>query len=1192
LKRIVSISLVGLLVIAGAGLFFLPRLADGPHQGQLVARQLAELSGQRVQLTGAAVSLWPRPHMVLKGLTLLTADGSETLMQSAEAQLDLSWSGLISGTPEIRQMTLLSPQVTLRRLPSGGLNWNPLQISRIGLSSLTLEGGRLTVLDGTRQDVIENLRGTYTLSDLAGWIELELNGEWQQGPVSLNIHSDLPNAMGLTQIQGNFSAAAAGATGEISGRFGGAAVNWPADGQVHLASEKPGELWNLLAPILDLPLMPADAALTQPLDVTAIISGNRQNYEVRDLNVKLGQSQAKGLVRIVSDPSPGVSMALQFGQLDMAAFMPQLTKTFGAGQFKIPLNLVGAFDVKVDRLKGAPLPLSNVAVKGELKGGTLHFNSATASLPGNANLSLGGTLSTAATPVPLLDLNVALDTAQLRDMLGLMSSTLLGVDDGALQQLKLAANIRGAWGRWGLPDFSVTLDGLQAKGQASKRDNGVWDVRLTADQIDLARYTRNGLPVWLWNLPPLDASIVVRQLRSNTQVAENVILDTQYDGRVLTVKQLNLRTLDGTTLSANGTLGRDLTVPFDFGLKLSTPDFAALKSNVPQAVQLMPELVSNALSGAVNVDTRWRVTPEEAARLAVISLGAGRIDTVVTSHGETDPVTWKARVRHPSAAEFVRMFSLPYVAAASGTLDFYAEGQVQSPTRWDVTNVQGQFGSAQITSGNLLVETDPVLQWEGRVGLASADALDLAGALNLARLAEGAGRLEVNADRLLVHDQIVANLAGVLRFANNQIEAESLKGGWRNGQFTLTGSANFANGLPAIKADLAVSDAEVDWRGGPRFGVNGVMDMHLNAEATGADFAALQSTLAGSGEFSFAGGQFMGMDFSSFARTVAKQREKANIETLLLRGGQSDISAFGGDFIIDTGVVSVPKLTLRSSAADLEGNARLDLKAPRLDLISNITFADLGAEAPPLGMSITGETSNLGASFEVSQLTAFFMPVPAQAAPPAAEQPAADAKAEPKADEKAEEAKAKPEAEPAKKKTNINRKKGEEAAKADASEGAAPKPKPETEAMPSVPDVLNAMRGGDAPAPEPALPAPNAQYNTQDLPDGIRIIRPLQGDDDDGRAAQDPAPQPVQEKEPAPEAATAEPLPTATPPATTPEVPPEFANEQPPEPITQEEAIKRGADGTVRLPAANGPSEEDTGGDAPPSLDDLLRSAR
>lgn len=1137
MKRLLAIiALLGLLT-GGVWSLTVPRMADGQRQGQAVAARLAAATGQRVQISGAVgVTLWPRSSIVLHDLSLVSADGKETLLTAPEMELDVSFRGLLTGDLDVRHITLNSPEMVFRRT-GGKLNWNPMAIVEGGFESLSLQRGRLVVMEGQTQEAFEDVSGTLSHSSLMGWARLDLNAMWRQAPVKLSLQAGAADAMGLSLVNAALDIQAAGAHAEFSGRLGGGSVNWPADGQIKAKVEKPGVLWALMARIANFPPPADDPALSQPLTLAATLNGNYTSYEARDVDLVLGSSVVKGLVRLVPGPTPGVSTALSVGTIDVSQW-PALRRDLSAGNFKLPLSWLGAFELRIAELKGFAAPLSNVRLKGELKSGVLSLTTGGAMLPGASQVTLTGTVMTAATPVPQADLRFDLDTSQLGELV--KATGMSGLPEG-VRQLKLSAALRGPWNRIAIPSARLTLDGAEITGQASRRDDGVWDAHLSAERVDLARYFSGGqAPLWIWNLPPFKAALSARQVRAGQQVADNVSADLGYDGKALTVSQLNLRSLDGTSLSLTGTLGRDATVPFDLSAKLTTPDFGVLRGNLPAVASLLPETVGQSFTGSGSIETRWRVTGDEVSRLSVLSLSGGRLDTVVTAKAGA-PVAFRIRARHEDTAAFFKRLALPYAGTGGGALDLYAEGTSTANGQWEVSRLEGQAAGLQVADGALTVSTRPVLQWDGRLNVSSADIAQLLGAVDVKALVGSVGRLEFAADRLTAGTEEITDLSSALRFAGGRVDLEQFTGKWRGGTVSSTASADMspASGV-ILKGNADIKGAAVNWRGGPRFGLAGELDLRAQLETQGLDRAGWIRALKGSGEFSIAGGKLSGLDFTALKKALASAGAASNLDALFVRGGQSDLSAAGGDFVIADGVVSVPALSLASPDGRAAGGVQIDLAAPRLDGNVRVTLGE-GNDAPRFGMTVAGALDDLAGTFDTTELAAKLAPKPVEAvaaAPVEEKKPeeaaAADIKDAVKPPEKKaatkEPEKKEAEAAPVSSKTiggagtSVNRKKA-----------AAPPSKPGV-ATPSVADLLSAMKS-DVEAIQPS------EEEESDVSGGMRVITPAAG--------------------PAPEPAKAAPTPVAA------------------------RADKKTGEAVLKLPTATGKAEDVSG--APPSLDDLLQ---
>jgi hypothetical protein len=789
----------------------------------------------------------------------------------------------------------------------------------------------------------------------------------------------------------------------------------------------------------------------------------------------------------------------------------------------------------------------------------LDIGSLTAALPGDSKLLAKGIVSTAAAKEPQLDLRVQLESA---DPLVLLKALSPQTETTSFpENIKVAFDVRGPWSRPSAPNLSLTLDGVEAKGQVVRTPEGIFDVRLTTDLLDIGPYLQaSKAPEWLWGLPAFKATLLARNLRAGQLSAENVVADVSADGRVLYLNQINLRLLDGTNTTMNGSIAKDKVAPFNFRIRLNTNDFASLSRDVPQAALLLPFGAAKNLPGNITLESEWKSDATSISQQSSLLLPGGQVDVRVSSQGN-DPLEWKLRVRHQNTAEFFKYFSLPALSLSTEAMDLAAEGAVPSAGIWSIAAAKGNVAGLTINDGVLTLTQNPLWQWEGSLSLGHVDGATLLASLNTSALTPVLARLSLQAESLALGEEHIENPSATLRLANSEAELSGLTGAWRQGVVRFSGSANLHNpDIPTYKMDMSLDGVKLSVRGGSRFGLAGDLGLQIQLESQGLTLADMRSNLSGNGEFSMSSGRFAGLDFSGLEAqlTEVKPSTAAKLPALLARSGQNELMNFGGNFVVESGVITAPRTRLRTTNGLLEGNMVIDLRAPRLDAQTTLSIA--GAESlPPIGMNISGPLNGLGATFDVEALELALAPPPA---PPSSPEP-----------NKGEAEEKKPEPLPTTVTTAPTNPKTTDVDiraifnKKSASEG----PAKESQAKPGLEAQRNANE--EDVAPEPTVAPTTKTKRSSATP----VIQPPRVPDElDGVGMRvitlNPPPQ-QGSTEP-----TGGPAPETLPETTAVPMPATMANSPPPAK-------------TVTLPPATG-SDERSSADAPPSLDDLLGQVR
>lgn len=977
--KVLTAAGVVLGVIVLALVVSVPKLLDGTRQGQAIANQIATATNLRVVIDGPVeVSIWPRPHIGINQFRLISLDGATTRLAVPRVDLNVTLGSLLSGDYEVEQIALQQPQFTVD--PSGTFAGRDLtlQLQALSVRRISIHDGALTINGGPVPENISAINGSVLLPDSTTLLRTNLKADWRGAPLHLMIDIATPLGSDPSLARASLDIGAAEAALTLAGIVDFAKPDWPVQAQLDVQAAQGATLWALAASLGFAPSAPADAALRQPLTMSAVLNGNRSTYNFEGIKLALGDWPVEGLARIVTGKDGGLSVALKTGVVDLANW-PTLLDWSRRGSLVIPAQWLGAFDLNLGGLVFANYNATNMRLKGEIKNGTLSFSEASAQLPGGARANLSGTITTAANAAAVVDGKATLEALQLRDLLTAWQVPLpAGVEDSAFRQLKASADLRGSWSQLGLSNLELQLDGVKLTGQVSPSAPGArLAASLTIEQLNLDQYAAaGGLPGWLWQLPGVDFNLRLGRVQAGSQQAENINLQGQLENGLLTVKSLEAADFGGNKLRLSGTLSADAARDADFTLRLVSPDFAALTQSFAPAARLVPPQLVSLLGANTDLSVRWRRSTGETQQLSSATFAEGRFDVVLTEKADT-PTRWKVRLQNRETALWLARLlpaALSRPDAVLGLMDVYAEGEALTGNSWRVANIQGQLAGISFKGGELTVTPGAPTQVSGQLSIGQGSLALLQQTLNLPTLLPLLnGEISLSADKLIWRGQPVEQVNATLTLSpGGQLALANTTGRWRDGQFTLSGQATLA-GVPTLKGQLDLRETNLSWLGGDRFGMDGVTDFSLRAESSGSDWAQLMRNLSGDGEFSLDSGTLKGIDFAALTEALLDKRPPATLDAILARGGESVLSTFGGDFAIEEGVLRAPALRLRTPAASAEIAADIDLSVPRLDAAATVTLRDV-ASAKPFMLRLSGRLDNVSASFDAQALTASAKP--------------------------------------------------------------------------------------------------------------------------------------------------------------------------------------------------------------------------
>lgn len=1002
LTRPLAIGIASVAFIAAVLLLGIPPLLDGTRQGQALAGQLANATGQQVRIEGPVrVSLWPTPHLAIGRLKLISTVDQTVLLAVPRIDLKVSLGSLISGTYAASAITLVTPEITLPQSALQKTDWFPRLTTAVGglsVRQLTLSNATLKVIQQGRSEVVEQVTASINIPGNSTLLHAKVTGQWRGAPLSYDLDVGAPLAGTPSMFSSHLQIGAAITTVSLSGLYTQGHPDKPLEGQLEIKAGQGAALWALGSSLGLLPPAPADPGLTAPLALAGTLEVGKDGYVVRTLKASLGDQTAQGSARLVTQPNPGLSVALQVGTLDMAQW-PGLLTAVSQGRLALSPGWVGAFDLALAGLKSSAFNSGAVQLKGEVAGGQIRLSNLSFTLPGATQVKLNGVITPRADAVAETDLMLSAESTDLRGLLAGLGVTLPeGLDDAALRQGRLTTGLHGLWTRPGFKDLTLKVDGVEVSGQLSVRaDTGRYDANLIINQLDVNRYMALGTaPGWLWQLPPASLSLAFKHVRLAGQSAEAVNMSADIDSGLLTIRALDAADFGGNRFRLSGTLSPDPAKASDLVLHLSTPDFAVLRESFTPAALLLPGLVAGHLAGPVELSVRWRNLEGERQRLSNLSLGSdGRLDLVMTTP-LSGPSAWKARLQQRETSQLLTRLAPALLArpdAVLGPVDLYAEGTEQEGGLWQLTALQGQLAGMSLKGGDLSVMPGTPLQLNGHLQVASAS-LDLwkenLVPLELARLLTGS--LEVTADRLTLLAAPMTDATAHLTLApGGKITLSPFNGHWREGTLAITGEAQLGTST-ALKGTVDLRAATVALRSGPRFGLSGLLDLNLDVTTSGQNSREWLANLEGSGDFSLDSGDFNGLDFAALTESLQSEPTKANLPVLLNRSGKTTLSAFGGDVSIENGIAKASQLRFRTPSASADVTAQLDLAGPTLDIASTVQLREF-ERAPTFRLLLNGPLESVTPTFEAEALAQFFKgpPATAEATAPATDKPAAPA---------------------------------------------------------------------------------------------------------------------------------------------------------------------------------------------------------
>lgn len=320
---------VGLAVGYNAAL---PLLISTTDVRPTVEHMLDAWSGGKSRIDGEPeIRFWPSPTLTLRSATIETTDGtSRKLAYIGSITASFSLFSAVDGEPELEDIRLIEPVVTLERRTDGTLNWQrphwlttpetPTSSDDTPFGDVTVENGRLQIIDLVTNQTREfsGIAGTVRWPSFAEHLSAQLSGSlggqlvtWTldcNEPLTLLAGRDTTLKTSMTSAPLNLSFEGVGNLSEtpiVSGRL-----------QVSTASMQALAAWFQGK---------AEHALPDSnFNLSANVATGSASLKLDDLQLTVGGANATGILDISAslDNAPRIEGTLAFDRIDLNGLQP------------------------------------------------------------------------------------------------------------------------------------------------------------------------------------------------------------------------------------------------------------------------------------------------------------------------------------------------------------------------------------------------------------------------------------------------------------------------------------------------------------------------------------------------------------------------------------------------------------------------------------------------------------------------------------------------------------------------------------------------------------------------------------------------------------------------------------------------------------------------------------------------------
>ena len=513
-----------LLVLVVAALFIVPSVLDWERFKPEITERLEAITGREIAIDGPlAVSILPTPTIKAADLRIANAPGAVAPDMARIASLDLTLAlgPLLGGKIAVTSLEMVEPMIELQRLADGRPNWlfetepDPTvetsasgepEAAALGLTridSATITNGTIVYrhADDEPPARIDGIDAAISARSLDGPFRGEGNFAVRGRAIKFQLATGTVGEDRTLPV--SFEATFGGERGNalFEGILNGIDGMPAFDGSVRSEAPDFGALLNALA--VDLGSLPA-APLGSEFSAKGEFSVRADTIAARELQVRLGESQANGTLSWQGGDVPRLAAEIDLNRIDLDRFLPDDGKpkpagsagsgsepqtaeaagSDGAGQpgsaaalatpqsitddirREIPTKIDAALDLTIGALTWRKGVIRKARARLALENGVVTIRQTSALLPGGADVDLAGRL-TANGNGQWMEGVGEIEAEDLRATL-----SWLGVDVGAvpadrLRRLSASADLAASGDRLSASNLDIRVDTMRIAGNVS-----------------------------------------------------------------------------------------------------------------------------------------------------------------------------------------------------------------------------------------------------------------------------------------------------------------------------------------------------------------------------------------------------------------------------------------------------------------------------------------------------------------------------------------------------------------------------------------------------------------------------------------------------------------------------------------------------------------------------------------------------
>lgn len=620
--------LTGLVVLIVVAALIGPGLIDWNGYKGEIARHVKAETGRELVIGGdLSLTVFPAPRLAAGDVRLANMEGTAApdMVRLKSLEVRVRFIPLLQGRIEVASISLIEPVIELEVLADGRANWRfapkagtepkktrrrpdprrrpPPPPERVAVSAaagavrfddVRILGGTLIWRDGSAGTVerIEKIDAQIAARTLAGPFRAKGRLVARGVPITLETVVERLEHKGPVPLTLNFTLPEAAARGDLSATLTELEEAPLLTGKLRLEGKNFARLIAATGVSADLPPW-----IAQAYGLQARVTASAKRIGLDDAIVTLGDARGTGKLTAALGGRVLIKSDLKISRIDLDRWLAMQAADKPAGGtgkspkggaepaassapgFSLPTGLDASLNTSIEAVTLYGSQIRRVRFNAALAEGELTLNQVSARLPGNADFSLFGFLSTP-DGQPKFDGTVDTRADNLRDVL-----TWLGVDTSdvpvdRLRRFTLAGKLRLDESLVHLLDARVRLDSSRLRGgvTVALRERLSFGASVSLDHLNLDAYLPRA-PVGGTGggkggtgeadgksaataatpfavLDDFDANVQVRigSLNVNRTAIRGIRFDGTLAQGTLTVREAAVRNLAGTGAKLSGTL--------------------------------------------------------------------------------------------------------------------------------------------------------------------------------------------------------------------------------------------------------------------------------------------------------------------------------------------------------------------------------------------------------------------------------------------------------------------------------------------------------------------------------------------------------------------------------------------------------------------------------------------------------------